>query len=255
MFQGLKRWFANPQDATVPASGLALSPKVWSDVGDWARDHHSKLRSVQDEGFVIDGRAGGRPEGCAWRLEWGPAQRPYIKTHELRLRADVQLPGDLQLVVMNRGLQEAMEKAIFEQYVEGVQTRIDHQTPPEMRWLVMYPRLTGSELGALRASFVAVASAKPWLLSWLEGPLTRALLAAPLDATLPVALMVGRGRLMLRTALAEPDLHSLQSWLALFETAIAEAARVARHPPQQPPATPAPSTWSASVVPGVEGRG
>ena len=80
---------------------------------------------MQDEGFVIDGRLGATP----WRLEWGPSQRPYIQGHELRLRAEMGLASDLQLVLMNRELQETMEKAVFDQYVEGVQTRIDNQTP------------------------------------------------------------------------------------------------------------------------------
>ena len=89
-----------------------------------------------------------------WRLEWGPSQRPYIQGHELRLRAEMGLAPDLQLVLMNRALQETMEKAVFDQYVEGVQTRIDNQTPPEMRWLVMFPKLSGSEMGALRERYV-----------------------------------------------------------------------------------------------------
>jgi hypothetical protein len=221
MLLGIKRWFARPQDVSFGASQL------WAEVAAWARGNGCSFRGVPGEGFVIDGRSA----GTAWRLEWGPSQRPYIDDHELRLRADLQLPGDLQMVLMNRGLQETMERVIFEQYVEGVQTRIDQQTPPEMRWLVMFPRLSGDEMGVLRASFMAVASAKSWMLPWLQGPLTRALQAAPLDASTPVALMVGRSRLMLRTALADPDLASIQSWLGLFQTAIAEAERVTRNPP------------------------
>jgi len=243
MLIGIKRWFASPPDA---------SSQVWGEVSAWARHNGCKFRGVPGEGFVIDGQSA----GTAWRLEWGPSQRPYIDTHELRLRADLPLPGDLQMVLMNRGLQETMEKAIFEQYVEGVQTRIDQQTPPEMRWLVMFPRLTGNEMGPLRTSFVAVASAKCWMLLWLQGQLTCAIQAAPLDATTPMALMVSRSRLMLRTALADPDLASLQSWLCLFQTAIAEANRVACQPPATDangPATAA-SGWAASVVPGSEGR-
>ena len=42
-----------------------------------------------------------------------------------------------------------------------------------------------------------------------------------------MVLMIGRGRLMLRTALAEPELPALQAWLRLFETAMREARRVA----------------------------
>ena len=42
-----------------------------------------------------------------------------------------------------------MEKAVFDQYVEGVQTRIDTETPPEMRWLVMFPKLAPHRDGSL----------------------------------------------------------------------------------------------------------
>jgi hypothetical protein len=80
----------------------------------------------------------------------GPVAAPYIQGQELRLRSELGLASDLQVVVMNRTLQEQMEKDVFDQYVEGVQTRIDNQTPPEMRWLVMFPKLPGSDMGPLR---------------------------------------------------------------------------------------------------------
>jgi hypothetical protein len=249
MLQGIKRWLSNPLGA-APAV-----PGVWADIAGWARQGGHGFRSVQDEGFVVDGKAG----DVAWRMEWGPSQRPYIDGNELRLRADLPLVRDLQLALMNRRLQESMERAVFEQYVEGVQTRIDQQTPPEMRWLVMFPRLSGDELGVLRANFVAVASSTPWMASWLQGPLGRALMAAPLDTATPVALMIGRSRLMLRTAMADPELHSLRSWLALFETAIGEAGRVSGQaaPPVLDaivPGSDLPSAWAASALPEGEGR-
>ena len=53
-----------------------------------------------------DSLAGATP----WRLEWGPSQRPYIQGQELRIRAELGLSSELQLVLMNRALQEAMEK-------------------------------------------------------------------------------------------------------------------------------------------------
>ena len=31
---------------------------------------------------------------------------------------------------------------MFEEFTEGLQTRIDTATPEEMRWLVMFPRST-----------------------------------------------------------------------------------------------------------------
>jgi len=221
MLDGLKRLFSG---ATAP-----LAPSA-EPVAQWAQQQELAYRSVAEEGFVIDGRH----DGIAWRMEWGPTQRPYWSGHELRLRAEPSLPPELQAVVMNRALQETLEKAVFEQYVDGVQTRIDSETPPEMRWLVMFPKLSGSELGALREHFTALASGKLWLSTWLNGPLTPALLnttAQPFDgvtqlANGPLVLTLGRGRLTLRTALATPDVAELQAWLALFEVAMSQARRV-----------------------------
>ncbi|MDE2367596.1 MAG: hypothetical protein KGN16_01390 [Burkholderiales bacterium] len=240
MLDGLKRLF----------SGTAATPAVeWEGIAPWAQSHQYAYKSVQDEGFVIDGRLGEQ----AWRLEWGPSQRPYIQGQELRVRAELGLSSELQLVLMNRELQEAMEKAVFEQYVEGVQTRIDNQTPPEMRWLVMFPKLAGAEMPALREQYVALSSAKTWLLRWLDGPLTPAIAAAPRPSAEPMVLMIGRGRLMLRTALAEADIRSIQGWLRLFECAVREAQRVATEGQDAVggPTTTA-SLWSPSALPGDE---
>jgi len=239
MLDGLKRLF----------SGSPAAPtNDWDGIAPWAESRQYTMRAVQDEGFVVDGRLGATP----WRLEWGPSQRPYIQGQELRLRSELGLGSDLHLVLMNRELQESLEKSIFEQYVEGVQTRIDNQTPPEMRWLVMFSKLPGNEMGPLRERYVALSSTKGWLVQWLEGPLTQALLALRVDAAMPVVLMIGRGRLMLRTALAEPELPVLQSWLRLFETAMREARRVANDSPDSISPSTQPSLWPGSALPGDE---
>ncbi|MCC9597754.1 MULTISPECIES: hypothetical protein [unclassified Rubrivivax] len=213
MLEGLKRLFTSR-----PSSGS----RRWDAVSTWAETRQWAFRGVRDhDGFVVEGRFGGtRP----WRLEWGPSQRPYIDGAELRLRSEVGLPADLQALVMDRTLQQQLERQVFDQYVEGVQTRIDDQTPPEMRWLVMFPRLTPAEMGALREQYVAMASAKPWLQQWLGGPLAARLAASPAGDR-PFVLMAARGRLTLRTAVAEPSGAVLEAWLALFETAVSEAWR------------------------------
>lgn len=239
MLEGFKRWLSGAQLA--PAQG-------WDAMAPWAESRQYSFRGVPNEGFVIDGRLGATP----WRLEWSPSQRLYVQGQELRIRAELGLAADLQLVLMNCQLQETMEAAVFEQYVEGVQTRIDNQTPPEMRWLVMFPKLSGTELGVLRERFVALASLKPWLVQWLEGPLAAALAAHPLAPATPIVLMIGRGRLMLRTALAVPDVDTVQAWLALFETAMREARRVANDSPESLSPSTQPSLWSTSALPGDE---
>jgi hypothetical protein len=239
MLEGLKRMFAGP--ATAPAKG-------WEGVVSWAEAKQYSFRAVPGEGFVVDGRLGATP----WRLEWGPSQRPYIQGQELRLRSELGLGADLQVVVMNRVLQEQMEKDVFEQYVEGVQTRIDNQTPPEMRWLVMFPKLAGSEMPALREHYMALSSIKGWLKLWLDGPLSQALAGLRIDAATPIVLMIGRGRLMLRTALPEVEAEALQTWLRLFETAMREARRVATESSDSNSPSTQPSLWSTSALPGDE---
>ena len=238
MLDGLKRLFGGP----------AGQPEDWGGITPWAESRQFTYRSVQNEGFVVDGRLGSAP----WRLEWGPSQRPYIQGQELRIRAEMGLNADLQLVVMNRVLQEQMEKDVFDQYVEGVQTRIDNQTPPEMRWLVMFPKLAGAEMPELRERFIALSSGKSWLLQWLQGPLTQALAALRADPATPVVLMIGRGRLMLRTALPEVDLAALQAWLRLFESAMREARRVAHDSGDPQASSSPPSMWTSSALPGDE---
>jgi hypothetical protein len=239
MLDGLKRLFSG---------GPNTPAEDWGEIKPWADSKQYTLRAVPGEGFVIDGRLGATP----WRLEWGPSQRPYIQGQELRVRAELGLSPELQVVVMNRALQEKMERDVFDQYVEGVQTRIDNQTPPEMRWLVMFPKLSGSEMGELREAYVALASLKGWLLTWLQGALTQSLASTRVDPATPVVLMIGRGRLMLRTALPDAEVAPLQGWLRLFETAMREARRVANENSDAISPSTQPSLWSTSALPGDE---
>jgi hypothetical protein len=239
MLDGIKRLFSGAPAAPAPA---------WGGIEPWATGKQYAFRGVQNEGFVIDGRLGATP----WRLEWGPTQRPYIQGQELRLRAELGLGSDLQLVLMNRQLQEAMEKAVFDQYVEGVQTRIDNQTPPEMRWLVMFPKLAGADMPLLRDRYTALSSVKTWLKQWLDGPLSQALAAVRIEPSTPLVLMIGRGRLMLRTALADAEVETLQVWLRVFEIAMREARRVANENSDSIAPSTTPSLWSTSALPGDE---
>jgi hypothetical protein len=236
MLEGLKRFFA----------GTPAPLRGWDGLAPWAESRQYTFRGVKEaDGFVIEGRLGALP----WRLEWGPSQRPYVNGTELRIRAELALPSELQVVVLNRLLQEQMEKAVFDQYVEGVQTRIDNETPPEMRWLVMFPKLGANEMGALRERWVALASVKTWLVAWLEGALTSALATLPVKNERPVVLMVGRGRLALRTEMGEPEAEELERWLQLFETAMREARRAASLTFDATIPSTQPSLWSASALP------
>lgn len=215
MLETLKHWLGHTPSATrLPG------------VEQWARGHGAIFRRVRNgEGFVIEGAQ----RGLRWRIEWGASHRPYVAGRELRILAEMGLHRDLQALVLSRRLMEQSESAVFERYVEGVQTSIDTQTPTEIRWLVMYPKLTSGELRGLDQRFGAVSSVKPWLMQWLGGPLTPALLACgqSLRENDPFVLAIGRGRLTLRLAMPEPDVEAIGRWLQLFLIAAQEAKRVA----------------------------
>jgi hypothetical protein len=214
MLRKLKRWWS----AAAPKPGL-------QGIDQWARSLQASFRRVRnDEGFVIDGSHGSVP----WRIEWGPSQRPYIAGNEVRFMAELGLHRDIQALVLNRLLMEASEAKVYNEYVEGVQTRVDTQTPTEIRWLVMYSKLSASELRNLGVRFGAVSSVKPWLLRWLSGPLSQALLDAArgLPETDAFVLSVGRGRVSMRLGLQAPSGEALNHWLTLFQTALTEAQRV-----------------------------
>jgi hypothetical protein len=198
--------------------------------------------------------AGAHPN---WRIEWGESQRSYIEGRELRIIGEVGTPKELMALVLTRPLMEAMEKVVFEQYVEDVQTRIDTSTPPEMRWLVMYTKLVGSELGRLRERYAAVGSVKGWLQQWLGGPLNDAL-AATLDVANghdPMVMTIQRGRLTLRTPMAKADTAAMVMWLSVFEHALREARRL--NGEWQASAdvgnSTQPAAWPKSMLPGDDG--
>jgi len=217
----------------------------WPEVQAWARQRQWSLRIVREpRGFAIDGCSGSTP----WRLEWGPSQRSYIHGGELRLRADLGVPRELQSLLINRELMESMERDVFDRYVEGVQTRIDTDTPAEMRWLVMYPKLAGHELKALRDSFGALGNSKPWLQEWLGGDLSAALASLPRAAAEPLVLIVARRRLSLRTAMAEPTVEALQRGVQLFDCALNAARQVAIDFSEAAAASTMPSLFPATAV-------
>ena len=194
-----------------------------ADVIGWAKRRGFGFKRARGEdGFVIDGMLEGRP----WRIEWGAPQRDYIAGHELRLRMELDLPSDAQMLLLSRPLMDALERKTFEEFTDTVQTQIGTKAPEEMRWLVMFPKVNLSALKALRARFGAVASNAEAGLTWVTGPLANALEQASaglLRDEPPFVLMTLRGRAYLRMQLATPDATTIAAALALFETAIAQA--------------------------------
>jgi hypothetical protein len=216
MLETFKRLFARPGN-----------DRDFTPIAEWAKRRSFGFKRVrQEDGFVIDGLLEQRP----WRLEWGPPQREYIEGHELRLRMELDLPSDMQMLLLSRPLMDALERLTFEEFTDDVQTQIGTKTPEEMRWLVMFPKVSLTTLKSLRARFGAVASVPALGLSWIEGALANQLEAAGnelLRDDPPFVLMTLRGRVYLRMQLREPQPQAVAAALALFETAVAQALRAA----------------------------
>jgi hypothetical protein len=216
----------------------------YSEVSAWAkRRGHAFKRERDGNGFVIDGKL----EDTPWRLEWGPPQRPYITGHELRVRMELGLPPDLQMLIVSKALMELLEKQAFEQFTESNQTEMGDATPEETRWLVMFPKIAMSGSKLLRNNFGGVSSLPNEGPAWIEGPLGHALERAAstlLRLEPPFVLMTLRGRLYLRMQLTSADETDVAAALALFETAGTEAQRVGRARGDEP------VTWSQTVSTG-----
>lgn len=216
MLESFKRLFATPP--TGPD---------WREVQEWAKlKGHTFKRAREDEGFVLDGALDGRP----WRVEWGPPQRAYIEGRELRIRMELKLPSEMQMLLLSRPLMEQLERQTFEQFTEGTQTQIDTSTPEEMRWLVMFPKVDMARLRVLRPHFGAVAWNALAAQAWIEGPLAQQLeraMGSLLQGDPPFVLMTLRGRCYLRVRLIDPDPKAFGAAIALFETAVTQALKLA----------------------------
>ncbi len=167
-------------------------------------------------------------------MEWGPPQRAYIEGRELRLRIELGLPGEMQMLVMTRALMEQLERQTYDKFVEDMQTQIDTSSPEEVRWLVMFPKVGLGASKTLRASFGAVAAAAAMGALWLDGALAQELDqvgAGCLAAQPPFVLMTLRGRLYLRVQMAVAELAALTALFGLFEVAVTQALRVAGSQP------------------------
>jgi hypothetical protein len=218
----------------------------WPDVAQWAKQSGWEFRGVRDnDGFVIEGNQGSQ----TWRLEWGPSQRSYFEGFELRFRAELPVPGELQALLLSRSLMASMEKSVFDQYIEGVQTRIDTDIPPEMRWLVMFPKLTGAELKTLRDSYAGVANHKGWMRNWLNEPLSQGLGQSEVALQAPLVMMVARARLTMRSPMKEPQVPKLDAWMKLCLLAHREGHRAALEDGVEPGgASTQPSLWAHSAA-------
>ncbi len=246
MLDAIKRWLTSEP----PPSG-------WEEIAAWTKKQGFPFKTTKDgDGFVIEGGFAERP----WRLEWGPPQRSYIATRELRIRMELGLPASMQMMLMSRPLMETLERETFERYTEGMQTQIDVSTPEEMRWLAMFPKAAPAFGRELRALVGVVANDPQVGVQWADGLLAQRLEAVAqtlLSDPSALLMMTLRGRLYLRLELPDPRPAPVAAAVALFEAGAQAAVHALEtqaeaHPGWQSTASTA---WQTQLDPEDKPRG
>jgi len=195
----------------------------WTEFSRWADANQWTLkRTIAHDGWAMNDN----PDHPGWRIEWGPAQRRFMGSHEFRIRFEVAQNSDVQALVLDQPLLARLDREVYAQITDQVQTRLDEETPEEMRWLAMHPKLSPNQMGvALRDRYGAIGSDTEWVSRWLAGPISDALKARademPLEAVSaePCMLRLARGQVVLRQAASRPT-------PALLERCIVVAAAV-----------------------------
>ncbi|MDP1007944.1 hypothetical protein, partial [Klebsiella pneumoniae] len=79
------------------------------------------------------------------------------------------------LMAVCRTLMEDLERAVFEAYTDTLKTRVDTDTPEEMRWLVMFPKFNQASSQIVRQRYGLVGVTKELTGDWIDGELSEAL--------------------------------------------------------------------------------
>lgn len=210
MLDALKRWMGGAQ----PQKGASSDQQV---LAAWAKEEGHKLKTVAGAagGVVVDTSAG-------WRVEWGPAQRPYFPAQELRFRFDAGVPPDVQILFLTKVLAHTLETDVFQRFTDAMQTRVDNTLPEEMRWLAMHAKVALSAHPVLSRRFLMLSNADSVAKLWLDPELAATLEAAAsswwTDALLAV-MTVNRGILTIRMSGDKLEVNQLRLVATLFDQA------------------------------------
>ncbi len=228
----------------------------WRPIKEWAEARGGRFTATEDGmGFGIDLPKAG--ELGRLRIEWGESQRSYLPGCELRMRCELGLPVDLQLMVLDRALMEELERVVFEAYTDTLKTRADTDTPEEMRWLVMLQKFNHAASPLLRQRVGVVGATRALAAAWVGGEFGDALVQAGQDLLPeghPFVLMSMRGNLYLRTAMPEADDAQIQALVRLLECAARESARLGDRLSESGPwPSTSAAAWQHSTRPSDEG--
>jgi hypothetical protein len=173
-----------PVGAPIPAGQVILGPSA---------DSMPEALKISRAGTVM-----GKP----WRLETGRPTRDFILTAELRAKAELGLPDEAVVVLLNRKLKDSLEKQAFSMYTDDLQTTVDPQLGEEMRWLSLYEELGWDGLPAeFWQRYAVLSPSRESAMAWLDSSLAQVWMNWPDAATsdeVPMSFAVMRGKAYLR---------------------------------------------------------
>jgi hypothetical protein len=230
MFDRLKKAFAK-QTVSEPGMPVAAadSRSLGADKGPasvWAASRGLNLQERgQGKGVAIEGDVMGKP----WRIEIGKPSRNFIRTEELRARAELGIDEDLGMLIMNRPLKLALEKQAYERYTDTLQTQVDASMPEEVRWLSVYDEVGWDGLpGAFWDRYSVLADERANAQAWLDTPLATMLMNWPVpgpNAQTPFMLILLRSKSYLRMEYQPADVATLEHAAAIFNWSCESALR------------------------------
>jgi hypothetical protein len=190
----------------------------------WASAHRLSFQVTNGgQGMLVQGDVGGKP----LELERGRATREYVLGDELRARVQLDLDDNIAVLVINRVLRDALEKAAYDQYTDTLQTSVNAPLTEEMRWIALYKEVEDLRWAPeFREFFCVLANDRQNALGWLTPGLRDELTAWPgagLAPDQPFTLMLLRGKLYLRMQ----DHPGSASLLKRATTVVITAARAA----------------------------
>jgi hypothetical protein len=219
MFDRIRKAFS--KEGKDPAElGGGNSQMAHGPVSEWAGTQGFAFSTdASGQGIALDGQIRGKP----WRLQLGRPSRKYIFGEEIRARAELDLPDDVAVLVMNRPLRDALEKQAYAMYTDPLQTSADPNLPEEMRWLAMFDEVGWERLPRdFTDRYAILTDNRDNALAWIVAPLIRATLDWPIPAPsdeVPFMILLLRGKAYLRMEYTPPDMLTLQHASLIFTTA------------------------------------
>jgi hypothetical protein len=221
MFNRIKKAFS--RSASEPREALP-SHSAHGPVSEWAGTQGFAFSVDRTgQGIALEGKVSGKP----WRLQLGRPTRNYVFGEEVRARAELGIPEDVAVLVMNRPLKEALEKRAYQIYTDNLQTSVDSTLPEEMRWLAMYDEVGWDTLpAAFWDRYGVLTDRRDDALAWVDPVLADLMMKWPSpapSAEVPFMVLLLNGKAYLRMEYTPADLLTLQHAALIFTSACESA--------------------------------